>query len=253
MLLIMSKIQHPHGNLRSYVLKFFRNFLTYAITFIVGFFCKLGKNDRIIISSAVYCPWREDKDFFNFYKKIQNLTLLDLPRAYTLWSASKNLKNYNADILDLGCLQGGSGFLMSKQNTKGKTLLFDTFESFKTSDGLHTKETFLFKDIQVVKRNIKILNLKNTHVFKSRFPNDLSIKIKKIKLCHFDVNVYLETKACFEFVNKRLIRGGVLVFDDYGIWGVDGIKKFISYAYKKYSKNYNFIKNYMGQCLLIKR
>ena len=40
---------------------------------------------------------------------------------------------------------------------------------------------------------------------------------------------------------------------EYGIWGVDGIKKFISYAYQKYSKNYNFIKNYMGQCLLIKR
>ena len=119
----MSKIQHPHGNLRSSVLKFFRNFLTYAITFVVGFFCKLGKNDQIIISSAVHCPWREDKDFFNFYKKIENLTLLDLPRAYTLWSASKNLKNYNADILDLGCLQGGFWFFNVKTKHKRQNTL----------------------------------------------------------------------------------------------------------------------------------
>ena len=24
---------------------------------------------------------------------------------------------------------------------------------------------------------------------------------------------------------NKVVRGGVLVFDDYGIWGVDGIKK----------------------------
>ncbi len=249
----MSNIQHPHGNFRSFFLKFFKNFLTNCVTFFVSFLCKLGKNDQIIISSAVYCPWKEDKDFCNFYKKIENLTLLDLPRAYTLWSAAKNLKNNNGDVLDLGCLQGGSGFLMSKQNLKGKTLMFDTFESFSRNDGLHTKETFLFKDVQFVNKNIKKLNLKNTYVYKSRFPKNLKVKIKKIKLCHFDVNVFNETKACFDFVNKRVVRGGILVFDDYGIWGVDGIKKFISYAYQKYSKNYNFIKNYMGQCLLIKR
>ena len=116
----MSNIQHPHGNFRSFFLKFFKNFLTNCVTFFVSFLCKLGKNDQIIISSAVYCPWKEDKDFCNFYKKIENLTLLDLPRAYTLWSAAKNLKNNNGDILDLGCLQGGSGFLMSKQNLKVK-------------------------------------------------------------------------------------------------------------------------------------
>ena len=34
---------------------------------------------------------------------------------------------------------------------------------------------------------------------------------------------YYETKACFDFVNNKVVRGGVLVFDDYGIWGVDGI------------------------------
>jgi O-methyltransferase len=249
----MNKFNHPHGNLRSKLLKFFKNFLTYSITFFVRFFCRLDKNEEVIISSAVYCPWKDDDNFLNFYQKIENLTLLDLPRAYTLWNLSNNLKNYNADILDLGCLQGGSGFLMSKQNSKGKTLMFDTFDSFNKNDGLHTKKTFLFKDIASVEKNIKKYNLQDTHVYKLRFPNNLKVKINRVKLCHFDVNTYSETKNCFEFVNKKIVKGGVMVFDDYGIWGVDGIKKFILYVRKKYSKNYTFITNYMGQYILIKR
>ena len=46
---------------------------------------------------------------------------------------------------------------------------------------------------------------------------------------------------------------GIIIFDDYGIWGVDGIKKFISSIEIKYSKKFIFIKNYMGQCILIKK
>ena len=99
---------------------------------------------------------------------------------YLKLSHSSNLKKYNADILDLGCLQGGSGFIMAKQNINGKVLMFDTFQSFYQNDGLHTKKTFLFEDIGKVKKNIKKLRLKNTYVFKSRFPENLKIKINKI-------------------------------------------------------------------------
>ena len=41
---------------------------------------------------------------------------MDSKRAYTLWYLSRNLKNIKANILDVGCMQGGAGFLMSKIN-----------------------------------------------------------------------------------------------------------------------------------------
>ena len=50
-----------------------------------------------------------------------------------------------------------------------------------------------------------------------------------------------------------MIKGGIIIFDDFGIWGVDGIKKFIYKIEKRYSINYYFFKNYMGQCILIKK
>ena len=78
-------------------------------------------------------------------------------------------------------------------------------------------------------------------------------KIHKIKLCHIDVNTYEDTKKIFNYIKNKVIKGGVVIFDDFGIWGVNGIKKFIYEIEFKYSKNFYFIKNYMGQCILIKK
>ena len=103
--------------------------------------------------------------------------------------------------------------------------------------------------------NIKKFKLINTKVYKCNFPNDLqySFKKKKLKLCHIDVNTYLSTKKSFDFIKNKLIKGGIIVFDDYGIYGVDSIKKFIDKISKRYKNDFHFIYNFMGQCILIKK
>tara|TARA_B100001027_G_scaffold192178_1_gene146865 strand:- start:1642 stop:2391 length:750 start_codon:yes stop_codon:yes gene_type:complete len=249
----MKKIRHPYGNKKSFFLKFFKKIIQNMIRFFVNIFCKLDDNDEIIISPATHAPWRKDKEFLVFFNLIKNFTLLDPPRAYTLWQCSKNVGDQNGIILDIGCLLGGSGFIMSKKNRKGKTYLFDSFSGFKKDDGIHKKEVFFFNDINFVKRNIRKLKLFNTYVFKAYFPKNITINIKKIKLCHIDVNTFNDTKKVFNFIQKRLISGGIIIFDDFGIWGVNGIKKFVYSVEKKYNKKYYFIKNYMGQCILIKK
>ena len=98
-----------------------------------------------------------------------------------------------------------------------------------------------------MKLKLKILKFLN-RIFKN-----ITVAIKKIKLCHIDVNTYEDTKKVFNFIQKKMISGGIIVFDDFGIWGVDGIKKFIYEIEKKNSKEFYFIKNYMGQCILIKK
>ena len=249
----MNNVNHPYGNKKIAFIKFCKNQIKLFISFILSFFFKFSKNDQIIISSAVHCPWLEDKEFKKFYHSVNKYTLLDEPRAYTLWSFSKNLKDKKGDILDIGCLLGGAGFIMAKANNKGQTLLFDTFEGFKKNDGLHKKNIFYFNNVGFLKKKIFYLKLKRTKVFKAYFPENLNVKIKNIKLCHIDVNTHNETKRVFNYVKNRLIKNGIIVFDDYGIWGVDGVKKFINIIEKKYSKQFIFIKNYMGQCILIKK
>ncbi len=249
----MKNIKHPYGNIKSLILKSSKKFLQNIIKFFASFFCKLDANDEIIISSATHSPWLKDKNFSVFFKTIKEYTLLDNPRAYTLWQCANNVRKINGMILDIGCLLGGSGFIMAKANKNGDTHLFDSFEGFKKDDGLHKKDIFNYSDIDFVKKNILRLKLKNTFVHKAYFPKKIKPRIKKIKLCHIDVNTYKDTKNVFNFVKKKIIKGGFVIFDDFGIWGVDGIKRFIYEIEKKNYKNFHFLKNYMGQCILIKK
>jgi len=143
---------------------------------------------------------------------------------------------------------------MSKNNKIGSVILYDSFEGFNESEGLHKKENiFFYENINFVKKTIKYLKLENTYVEKTFFPNNLKRKIKKIKICHLDVNTYKSTKKAFYWVEKKIIKGGVIIFDDYGIWGVDGIKKFINDIEPKFKKKFLFINNHAGQCILIKK
>ncbi len=249
----MKKIKHPHGNVRSFFLKLVKNLIQRILKFLVNCVCKLDSYDEIIISSATHAPWKKDKKFYKFYNNVKNFTLLDPARSYTLWQCANNIKNIKGQILDIGCLMGGAGFIMSKNNIKGKTYLFDSFSGFKKDDGLHKKDVFFYEDINSIKKNIKKLKLKNTFVFKAYFPKNIKIKLKDIKLCHIDVNTFKDTSTIFNVINKKMIKGGIIIFDDFGIWGVDGIKKFIYKIERKYSTNYYFFKNYMGQCILVKK
>ena len=152
---MMKTIKHPHGKIRSFFLKSSKDLIEKIIKFFVNLICKLDNDDKIIISSATHAPWKKDKDFDTFYKKVKNFTLLDAARAYTLWQCSKNLKDKKGQILDIGCLMGGSGFLMSKINLEGNTYLFDSFSGFRVDDGLHKKDVFVYKDMDLIRASWK--------------------------------------------------------------------------------------------------
>lgn len=252
----MSKFQHSLGNKKINFLKSLSFLFSKLALEFIGLFFKLDKKkSEIIISSSFHAPWKEDLEFLNFYAKIKDDTLLDVKRLYTLWYLSKSLKNVNASILDIGCCKGGSGFALSKANTKGFTFLIDTFEGPKIKENLISKDHYIFDDINYVKEKIKSLKLNNTKVIKTFFPEKLNSKFKKkkIKLCHIDVNTTKATKLAFEYVKKRIIKNGIIIFDDYGIYSVDSVKNYVDYIKIKFAKEFIFINNYMGQCILIKK
>lgn len=246
---------HPLGNIKIKFVKFCSKIVSNLFLNIIALFFSIDKkNSEVIISSAFFAPWKDDSQFNAFYPKISNTTILDLKRLYTLWFFSKNLKNINADIVDLGCLKGGAGFAMSKINKKGKVYLIDSFEGLIENDHHHSKKHFIFRDIEYVRKKISLLKLKNTDVFKMNFPRRANklFKKSKIKLCHLDVNTYSSTKKSFLYIKKKLIKNGIIVFDDYGIHSAIGVKKFVDRLIKN-DQDFTYINNYMGQCILIKK
>ena len=252
----MPKIIHPVGNIKILILKKFSIILNRILIFIISLFLKIKKNEsEIIISNAFYAPWKKDINFLKIYKKVKNYTLLDVRRLYTLWYLANQIKNINGHVLDIGCLMGGAGFLISKANKKGKVFLIDTFHGYVDNEKFYSKETFVFKNFKAVNQIKNKLMLKNTKVLKGIFPNDFKKDLNKykFKLCHLDVNTFLSTKKSFYFIENKIIKGGIIIFDDYGIYGADSIKKFVNQIYNNYKNKFFFIKNFHGQCILIKK
>ena len=249
------KIRHPHGNLKIAFIKAIASFFSRLVLLILKFFLDIDtKTNEIIISRATYAPWKIDNKFLKIYSKLKLLTLLDEKRFFTIYTILQQLKNINADILDLGCMRGGVGMMMSKINLNGNTYLIDTFSGFKEEEKYHKKDIFVFTSISEIEKNIKKLNLKKIYILKQKFPNTSKLKnIKKLKLCHIDVNTYRSTKKSYNYVKKKLIKGGIIIFDDYGIFGVEQVTKFVNEIKLRDRKHFYFISNYMGQCILIKK
>jgi len=192
----MNEFKHPLGNFKIRLLKSVSKIFSYLTINFLSFFFKINKkNSEIIISSSFYAPWKEDKKFHKIYTEIKDYTLLDTKRLYTLWQLSNNLKNYRGEILDIGCLKGGAGMLMSKVNNSGTAYLIDTFKGLVESENYHSTQHFIFEDMNFVQKKINKLNLHKTKVLKGIFPSQFKTKLKnkKFKLCHIDVNTYKST------------------------------------------------------------
>ena len=67
------------------------------------------------------------------------------------------------------------------------------------------------------------------------------------------MNTYRSTKNTYNYVKKKIIKGGFIIFDDYGIFGVEQVTQFIDMIQVKDKKKFHFVNNYMGQCILIKK
>ena len=106
----------------------------------------------------------------------------------------------------------------------------------------------------VVYNLIKSLSLPNVKILQGIFPDDTGHEVNQpIALLHCDVDVYQSSKEIVEWALPRMSIGSVIIFDDYGIYSVDSVKKYVDYLRKNFSNEFTFINNYMGQCILIKK
>lgn len=186
---------------------------------------------------ATYSPWNQDKDFRNVYQSISDHTLVDQYRCYELWKlVEQSSKLTSGSIIEIGVWRGGSGVLMAKQAKKlgihEKIYLCDTFSGvvkagIQDSDyrgGEHADTTR-----KIVEDLIYSFGLDNTVILEGVFPEETGHYVNSLnfRLCHIDVDVYQSAKDIVDWIWSRMLPGSIIVFDDYGFCGCDGITKYV--------------------------
>lgn len=213
----------------------------------------------VIIPHATYAPWRNDAPFLRYLPQIKSHTKVDEYRLHELWQLVAQGAMVPGDLLEVGVWRGGSGVILAgamvANGIQSTLYLADTFSGivkagerdtrYKGGEHADTSE-------QVVTTLLTEMGLTQYVILKGIFPDETGQDIAdhRFRFCHIDVDVYQSGKDVFEWIWPRLSVGGIVVFDDYGFSGCEGITRFANELINQ--SDLVFIHNLNGHAILIK-
>jgi O-methyltransferase len=202
---------------------------------------------------ASYSPWQTNEEFSRIYKLISLNTLVDKYRCYELWLLAKQTARIPGSFLEVGVWKGGTGCLLACA-TRKPVLLCDTFRGVVKAGprdtyykgGEHSDAT----EEEVLNLAEKLGVLDRIKVFRGVFPEDTGSSVNEsLAFCHIDVDVYESARDVFNKIWPLMVHGGVVVFDDYGFQGCEGVTSFVN---EILFREHLFVHNLNGHAILIK-
>lgn len=185
---------------------------------------------------ATYAPWTEDNTFLEIYSQIKSHTMVDLYRCYELWTLVPQTRWLKGGLLEVGVWRGGTGALIAESARRcgiaDPVYLCDTFKGVvKASprDSFYVGGEHADTSCALVEGLLERQRLTNVRILEGIFPDETAQHIpdQRFRFCHIDVDVYASAKDILEWVWDKLDKGGIVVFDDYGAYGADGITKLV--------------------------
>jgi O-methyltransferase len=189
---------------------------------------------------ATYAPWNADREFVATYNAIKDYTLVDLYRCWELWTlVGQSAKLDHGGILEIGVWRGGTGAVMAKKaalcGITEPVYLCDTFTGVVkagTNDTRYRGGEHADTSRRLVETLTReTLKLTNVEILEGIFPEQTAHQIEgqnpRFRVCHIDVDVYQSAKDVLHWVWGRMGRGGIIVYDDYGFRGCEGVTKIV--------------------------
>jgi len=125
-------------------------------------------------------------------------------------------------FVEIGVYRGDSALLLSTFDRE--LFLYDTFNGIPCKDELDTCSIGEFADTSY-EAIVKLLP--NATVVKGIFPESL-VPMPPVAFVHADADQYQSTKAILEVMPPRMVRGGFMLFDDFGNPKCEGCTKAVS-------------------------
>ncbi|GAB4360803.1 MAG: hypothetical protein Kow0026_23440 [Oricola sp.] len=186
-------------------------------------------------------------------------TMLDYDRLHTVWQCVSNVANSSAPIAEIGVLRGGTSALIARAmehfGKEGRLYSCDTFsgheEVDETLDNRHKAGTFADRTSeQLVRDYLK------PFPFVEILPGDIKKTIDRITepelaMIHLDVDVFPTTDFVLRNMASRLIKGGMMLVDDYAVTSCPGVKQAVD-EFVRASEGFSFFHLLTGQALLVR-
>lgn len=162
----------------------------------------------------------EDSEFRNIYKKLHGSYTRSYERKYMLAQLLKLVpRQVKGDAAECGVFTGGSSFFIAKTLDDSTVFLFDSFEGLSepgTNDGAYWKKNDMRTSRQIAESNLS--EFKNVVFMEGWIPTRFNeVENSQFKFVHIDVDLYEPTRQSLEFFYKRMVQGGIMLFDDYGL------------------------------------
>jgi len=189
---------------------------------------------------ATYSPWNVDPLFLETYAIIKDSTLVDIYRCYELWALVEQSAKVAGNIIEIGVWRGGTGALIARKaelcSSGCQVYLCDTFSGVakaSTKDSRYKGGEHADTSQKLVESLLSDrLKLSNVTILQGIFPDETAHLIAAhqatFRFCHIDVDVYQSAKDIFDWIWTRMPVGGIVVYDDYGISGCEGITQLVN-------------------------
>ena len=198
----------------------------------------------------------EDKSFQEYYARFMDPNNWhSLDRKYVLNELLSLTDFLEGDFVECGVYQGATAYLLCAHGTKSQKLihLFDSFEGISEPnefDGDYWTQGALSADLDSVKNNISEFDNYNAYV--GWIPDKFhEVVNRRFCFVHIDVDLYEPTLESVKFFYPRLVRGGILLFDDYGFNSCPGAKRAVDEYFAECVES--VIKLPTGQAFVIKQ
>lgn len=181
--------------------------------------------------------WDEKKrfDYENgFYLTSETYRFGNWMAHYELY---KKILELPGDVIELGVFKGGGVIqfatfreLLENENSR-KIIGFDIFGKFPQGEKLESDRHFVdqwneqfegeFLSKEDIYRSLEIKGIQNVQLIEGDICTTVEKYLEKhpqtkISLLHIDVDIYEPAKVGLDKLFDRVVKGGVIVFDDYG-------------------------------------
>lgn len=153
----------------------------------------------------------------------------------------------DGEILEFGVYQGKTIKHIAAAFPGKMIYGFDSFQGLpedwflNAEDNISTRPAgyFALENLPEVPQNVKLIK----GFFDQSLPKWLKENtIKQISILHIDCDLYSSTKTVFNFLNKYIVKGTIIIFDEFFPWS--GVEKYDLWQEGEYKALKEWIENY---------